>query len=67
MDLDLEKNANTRQGSYVCLGICVQVLCLAVFVVGALWGTAAVLEFTHLLGVDELPGGVSHMRVGYMS
>ena len=64
MDLDLEKNANTRQGTYVCVGVCFQVLCLAVFVAGALWGTAAVLEFTHLLGVDSIPGGVMHMRVG---
>jgi len=64
MDLDLEKNANTRQGTYVCLGLFVQVLCLILFVGGSLWGTAAVLEFTHLLGVDELPGGVMHVRVG---
>ena len=61
---DAEKNANTRQGTYVCVGICVQVLCLAAFVIGALWGTAAVLEFTHLLNVDQIPGGVMHVRVG---
>lgn len=64
MDLDLEKNATTRQGTYVCLGICVQVLCLVFFVLGSLWGTAAVLEFTHLLGVQGIPGGVAHVRLG---
>jgi len=62
--MDPEKGANTRQCSYVCLGLFVQVLCLVVFVGGALWGTAAVLELTQILGVDSLPGGVVHVRVG---
>jgi hypothetical protein len=64
MDLDLEKNAAPRQATYACLGVGCQLVGLAVFVAGVLWATAALLETTHLLGVDTLPGGVVHLRVG---
>lgn len=64
MDQDLEKNATPRQCVYAVCGVLLQTICLVVFVAGTLWGVAALLESTHLLGVDTLPGGVVHVRVG---
>lgn len=64
MDTDLEKNATPRQGVYAACGVLFQTVGLALFVAGTLWGVAALLEQTHLLGVDTLPGGVVHVRVG---
>lgn len=64
VDKDLEENANVRKGTYAVCSLLFQCLCLIGFVAVVLWGTAAVLEVTHLLGVDTLPGGVMHARVG---
>ena len=64
LDEDLEQKANLRAGVHACCSLLFQALCLVSFLLLTLWGTAAVLEVTHLLGVDTLPGGVMHSRVG---
>lgn len=48
--------------AYAWCGVCFQCVCIVLFLLLSLWGIAALLETTHILGVQTIPGGVAHTR-----
>ena len=50
-----------RQCGASCLNVFVQLVCVVVFCVGALWATAAALEALHLVDVSTVPPGLKYV------
>lgn len=50
-----------RQCGASCLNVILQLLCVVVFCVGALWATAAILEALQLIQVSTVPPGLKYV------